>query len=200
MTVTRASRGANLTRLFRTCVRASEAEGATRIAGVGAPYDEWTVLYENDRMVWRERYAAGCFDDSIADRNQIVQSCFNHKRDVLLASTRNGTLTLDSTTDALEYVARLDLDDPDAQRVLAKIRSGLVDGASCSFRVSDEDESIESRTYKKDKRWFYDDTLKRCILYEVGPVTDPAYENTSAGLRARDKIAEYDAFVRSLKG
>ena len=194
MIAQRASRGADCERVFRVKVETRDDEH--RIGGIGAPYDEWTVLWESERTVWREKYARGCFDESIADDD--VQCCFNHKPDQLIASTRNSSLTLNSTKRGLEFESRLDMEDPDSQRVWAKIRSGLVNGASTSFRVRDDDGAIKHEEYKRDGKWYFDDTIKAARLFEVGPVTNPAYENTSSEVR-NQSIRELDAFMRSLK-
>ena len=199
MIATRAKRGERVERLFRADVKTRDDD--KRIGGMGAPYDEWTVLYEGERFVWRERYQRGCFDESIADKDRSIQSCFNHMRDSIIGSTRNDTLTLTSNKEGLDFDVRLDMEDADCMRVFAKVRSGLVNGASTSFRVSDEDGSIKMEAYKKHGKFYSDDTIKRAVLYEVGPVTDPAYENTSSEMRARatEKLREYDAFLRSLR-
>lgn len=201
MIAKRAVRGELTNRLFRAKIDVKD-DDAKRVGGIGAPYGEWTVLYEGERFVWRERYKRGCFDESIEDSEQVQQCCFNHLRHYIIASTRNKTLTLRSESEGLIFEARLDMDDPDSQRVWAKVRSGLVNGASTSFRVSDEDDSIKHEDYKKNGKWHYDDTIKRAILYEVGPVTDPAYENTSSEIRSRAQVRlkEYEDFLKELEG
>jgi hypothetical protein len=75
--------------------------------------------------------------------------------------------------------AEMDRTDPDVQRVVAKIRSGLVRGMSFGFVAGRENQRIEHRTGGVLRRL---SGFKK--LLDVGPVVGPAYSGTDVALRS----------------
>jgi hypothetical protein len=75
--------------------------------------------------------------------------------------------------------ATMNRDDPDVQRVVAKIRTGLVRGMSFGFVAGRDNQKIEHRG---------DGVLRRLSgfkkLLDVGPVVGPAYSGTDVALRS----------------
>lgn len=134
----------------------------------------------------RETDIAGLFDEVIrpgAFRNAIatgqdVALLYNHNPDTVMARTSNGTLVLREDDTGLWFEADLDPRDSDAQRVVAKVERGNVSQGSFAFEATSE-------------RWLYDDRdkpLREILdtnLYDVSPVTYPAYSDTSVHARGR---------------
>lgn len=87
-------------------------------------------------MGWyTERIMAGAFSKTLSEQPD-VQLLINHEG-LPLARTTNGTLDLrEDPDDGLVFDARIDESDPDAQRLAAKISSGLMDQCSFAFRIA----------------------------------------------------------------
>ena len=183
-------------------VRATEgdddAERSIGIKGNGAPYGVWTTLWDSAFSIERERFAAGCFKESLAKGDIDVMSCRDHIRADILGRQSNDTLALIESTDGLHFDVTLNPHDAQAVRIYAQCERRDIKGASCRFRVTE----IESHEYRDDetKRYRYDDTILKATLYEIGPVTDPAYVTTTADVRSRslDFVKEWENFKNSL--
>lgn len=127
---------------------------------------------------FREMIAPGAFDDVLHDD---VRALFNHDPNMILARTKSGTLRLSVDEKGLQY--RFDAPDTTAGRdLMVSLERGDIDQSSFGFRV-DEDEWEERdgeivRTVLKFKR-----------LFDVSPVTIPAYPDTDVAKR------EYRAFM-----
>lgn len=161
--------------------RAAAADGGpTTLIGYAAVFGVETVIGD-----WfREVILPGAFADSIA--NDDVPAQFNHDPNYVLGRTANGTVRLSEDRKGLKYEVDLNADDPDAQRVGAKVARGDVRGSSFAFSVEDDD----------GEEWVRDDPaklplrkIKRAKLYDVAPVTSPAYETTSVSARSLERSA-----------
>lgn len=119
---------------------------------------------------FREIIAPAAFTRALDSPDLSVALLWNHDPDSVMASTRNGTLELEQDRRGLRMWARVNMDDFDAQRVVSKIRSGLVDQMSFAFTVADDgDEWTTDAGYPL--------RVVRDIdaLYDVSAVTYPAY-------------------------
>lgn len=163
-----------------------ENDGGAVIAGVGAVFYDGTARTEFspwDGLV--ERIDAKAFDRALADGDD-VRGLFNHEPDNILGRVAAGTMRLAKQSDGLAY--EIDVpDSPIGKTVREAIRRGDVSGSSFSFIVTDQEFSKEDGT---DVR-----TITGVELWDVGPVTFPAYEATSAGLRTRDGVCGYEEWI-----
>jgi len=98
---------------------------------------------------------------------------------LVLARTKSGTLDIWEEPDGLHYRARLDPADPDSARVYAKIARGNVTQSSFYFQVEKGGERFSSTPDGKPLR-----EILAVKLFDVSPVTFPAYEYTSVEARA----------------
>jgi HK97 family phage prohead protease len=129
---------------------------------------------------FREVLAPGCFTRALESPDLSCHLLWNHDPSTVFASTRNGTLELVQDRKGLRVWARVDMQDPDAQRVVGKVRSGLVDQMSFAFTVSDEGEEWEVRD---GKPWR---TISQVSgLYDASVVTEPAYRATKVEVLER---------------
>ncbi len=108
-----------------------------------------------------------------------VRGLKNHDPGQLLGRTKSGTMRLTSDEEGLGY----DIDLPDTQigRDLAKeIERGDIDGSSFSFTLEPTDGDEWDDSTDPPTR-----TLRNVRdLFDVGPVTYPAYLDTSSSIRA----------------
>lgn len=174
----------------QACRLETRADGGKTAIGYGAVFyregDSGTE-YPLGKGV-AERVDARAFDAAI-QRGDDVRALFNHEPDHLLGRSASGTLRLSVDESGLRY--EIDLPDTQAGRdVATSIERGDLSGSSFSFNVERADWSEENG---RDIR-----TIKSVRLFDVGPVTFPAYAATSAALRSEgddsDAQAERDAW------
>ena len=126
---------------------------------------------------FREVIAPGAFDSVI---NDDVRALFNHDHNFVLGRTKSGTLSLAVDEKGLRY----EITPPDTQTVkdllIEPLRRNDIDQSSFAFSVArggeewDEDEDgVIVRTITKFSR-----------LYDVSPVTFPAYPDAGAAVRS----------------
>jgi len=174
------------------------AEGdAKQISGVAAVYYDGTRNTEfvldpggAGRRKVVERILPGAFDRVIRESNvNDTRALFNHNSDHLLGRRSAGTLKLENTPRGLAYSIPFDESDPDHQRVAAKMKRGDLKGSSFAFTVGDKgmERKIEGEVGVVEIRGVEK-------LYDVGPVTFPAYSGTDAGLRGHDPEQELKKF------
>lgn len=126
---------------------------------------------------FREVIAPGAFADVLA-RGADVRLLYNHDDGAVMARTKSGTLELAEDDLGLRIWARVDMADPDVQRVIPKMMRADVDQMSFAFTV-EEDEWDESGGYPLR-------TIRSVgELFEVSIVPFPAYEATKAGVYER---------------
>ena len=129
-----------------------------------------------------ERIKPGAFTRAIEEADD-VRGLFNHEPSQILGRTKAGTMRLSEAATGLRY----ELDVPDTQigrDVATSIERGDVTGSSFAFSVSAGGSEIR----KEGKITVRE--ITGVDLYDSGPVTYPAYDATTTGLRAVDGIDE----------
>ena len=161
---------------------------ATRISGYAARfYDakDPATQYE----LWSgciERIMPGAFDSAMS-RGDDVRCLFNHNPDNILGRTLSDTCKLSVDKKGLFFECDLP-DSPIGQTVAAAISRGDVSGCSFAFDVLAATWSEEAAD--GNEIWYRDITDVQ--LYDVGPVTYPAYEATDVDMAsARSSFAEF---------
>lgn len=122
----------------------------------------------------------GAFRRAIREK-QDVRALRNHDADNLLGRTTSKTLRIEEDDIGL----KIEVDPPDTtigRDTVESIRRGDLSGMSFAFVVRAE-KWINGEDGQPDLR-----IIKDVDLYDVGPVTYPAYEQTSADLREATEI------------
>jgi len=132
---------------------------------------------ETDLGWFRERIAPGAFSESIGKDD--VRALFNHDENFILGRNKAGTLTMREDERGL-YV---EIDPPDTQvgrDLVTSIERGDISQMSFGFQtIKDSWETEENAA--KDLR-----TLEKVKLWDVSPVTFPAYQETDVAVRSHD--------------
>ena len=137
-----------------------------------------------------ERIMPGAFDRALR-QNQDVAGLFNHDPNMVLGRTSSGTMTLTKDEIGLRY--EIELGDTSVSRdVQEYIRRGDVTGSSFSFTIPPGGDRW-TRTQDEDGKYFEVREVHDVELYDVGPVTFPAYQGTSAAVRSAEDAAEAKA-------
>lgn len=152
--------------------RAEAREGEQRmLAGLAAVFGA-----EADLGWFVETIAPGAFAETIA--NDDIRALFNHNTNFILGRNTAGTLRLKEDDRGLAF----EIDPPDTQigRDLA-ISIERKDITNMSFGFQAIDEKWELMPDKRERR-----TLLRVKLFEISPVTFPAYAETEIAQRSAE--------------
>lgn len=158
----------------------ADDEAANMLTGYAAVFYDGTSATEfelYDDMV--ERIMPGAFDAVLA-AGEDVRGLFNHDPDHMLGRTAAGTMVLRTDNKGLMYAIELG-DTSIAKDVAEHVKRGDVDGSSFAFRVRGQ------RFETKDGIDIREIT-EVGPLFDVGPVTFPAYKATEAGYRDEKEI------------
>lgn len=137
------------------------------IAGYAAVFNTLSV----ELWGFREKIAPGAFAGSLGDD---VRALWNHETGIVLGRTKSGTLRLAEDDVGLA----IEIDPPSsAGNYIETIERGDVDQMSFAFRTLEQ-------TWDEDDDGVLIRTLLKLKLYEVSPVTFPAYPATSVGVRS----------------
>ena len=168
----------NERRAFDGEVRAEPAEGGgTRLVGYAAMFNResepmWTPWGDLVEII-----RDGAFDHAIATE-QDVRALWNHDPAEPLGRTAAGTLKLSVNKTGLRYV--VDLPDTGRARDLVQwVERGDVSGSSFGFRVRPDGEAYEEKGSRVIRE------LTSVDLFDVSPVTYPAYKATDGKLTIR---------------
>lgn len=128
-----------------------------------------------------ERIMPGAFAEAVKGD---VAGLRNHNPDMLLGRTTADppTLMLEEDKTGLRYEI-MPPDSPCGHETVESIRRGDLQGSSFAFNITKET-WVEEKT--KDGFTIEVRQIEEVILYDVGPVTFPAYEASSTGLRSTD--------------
>lgn len=164
------------------------AEAGSVIRGMSAVFyradDPGSEYWLWDDMV--ERLLPGCFDRAISESHD-ARALFNHDSSLLLGRVSSGTCRLAVDDVGLSYEIDADPTDPDHQRVAAKIDRGDVTGSSFAF-IARQVRWTEQKL--DDGSWLMIREILDVDLYDVGPVTWPAYAATTAGRDASERSGQ----------
>jgi HK97 family phage prohead protease len=161
-------------------VRAGEASSD------GMSFTGYAAVFNSpsEPLPFTEVIKEGAFKRSLKSRNEI-KLFMNHNTDVVLGSTRSGTLQL--SEDSRGLLAQAQLPDTQAGRDLSVLmQRGDVSSMSFGFSVPPKGDNWSSDGATRE--------LHQVRLHEVSIVTGfPAYEATTASVRSLDILAQRTA-------
>jgi HK97 family phage prohead protease len=150
----------------------------TKIVGHAAVFDKLS----DSIMGFREKIAPGAFARSIKKKAD-VRALWNHDPNYVLGRTKSKTLKLKEDDVGLA----IEIMPPDTQwanDLVTTIERGDVDQMSFGFVVVKE--SWEENVKKGESTR----TLEEVDLYDVSPVTFPAYPQTDVAVRAKEILEQ----------
>lgn len=160
-------------------IRINESDGGTCIEGHAAVFDSWSETL-GGIFPFKEKVRKGAFAESIGRDD--IRALFNHDPNYVLGRNRAGTLELVEDDVGL----RVRITPPDtswARDITMSIRRGDISQMSIGFVVEDDEWSSKDGIDTRE--------LKKVRLFDVSPVTFPAYTATDVGVRA---MQEYDVY------
>ena len=142
-------------------------ENKMEIEGYGAKFR----VYSEDLGGFTERISEGAFKKTIKEND--IRSLFNHDSNYVLARTKNKSLTLQEDGKGLFFNAKLP-DTTYARDLVANIKAKNITQNSFGFKTVLD-------------KWNKDMTKRELLevrLFDVGPVTFPAYPQTTVSARS----------------
>lgn len=143
---------------------------APMIRGYAAVFDQLS----EELGGFREKIQRGAFAANLAGAD--VRALFNHDPNLVLGRTKSGTLRLQEDIHGL----RIEIDPPDTQAardLMTSMQRGDIDQMSFGFQVIRDH-------WETDPEGKVTRTLLDVRLFDVSPVTYPAYPQTQVGVRS----------------
>jgi len=160
-------------------------KGLKTITGYAAVFNSLS----EDLGGFREKIDREAFAKTI--QNADVRALFNHDKNYVLGRTKSGTLKLSSDEHGLK-IENIPPDTQWARDLLVSIDRGDVNQMSFGFRT------ISDKWEKRDKEDIR--TLLEVELFDISPVTFPAYPDTEVGLRSLENFKKtIDPLIDSQK-
>lgn len=153
-----------------------EEDKPPRLEGYASVFDQETEIFG----MWREKIAPGAFKKTITEHD--IRALWNHNTDLPLGRNKAKTLELAEDKKGLRSV----IHPPDTQAgrdAVTSIKRGDVTQMSIAFQVIKQEWYIP-----EDKKILPLRTIKEMKLFEVSPVTFPAFEQTE--IQARSLMIE----------
>ncbi len=150
---------------------APETDGQEKISGHAAVFNSLS----EDLGGFREIIVPGAFKEALGRSD--IRALLNHDPNFVLGRTKNGTLRLWEDEAGLA----VEIDPPSTQwanDLLVSINRGDISQMSFAFRVADDKwETVDGANLRT--------ILSFDEIFDVSPVTYPAYPETDVALRAR---------------
>lgn len=168
----------------RSSVETRDDEDTPTMFGHFSVFDEWTEIDSWFEGRFMERVARGAFKKTFRENRSGIRALFQHGYDPSIGDKPLGPIDDLREDDVGGYYEVPLLDAAYVrQDVLPGLREGLY-GASFKFRTMREEfaEDVEASAHNPSA--LPERTLKELRVYEFGPVTFPAYEGATAGVRS----------------
>jgi HK97 family phage prohead protease len=173
-------------------LRAADGNSDSRtVRGYAAVFGKRSENLGSEDYQFFEVLESTAFDDVLGDD---VRALFNHDPSQILARSKDGNGTLRIGTDATGLWYEFDAPQTRAgDDLLESIRRGDVDQSSFGFSVSRDGQKWEE-TGTPDGKTVVQRTISRVKrLFDVSPVTYPAYPDATVALRSLDEFRKENA-------
>lgn len=169
-------------------IRNDNDDDGRTMFGHFALFDVWTEIngWEGNFL---ERIAPGAAAKTIQERGDRYKVLFNHGFDPQIGDKPLGKSAMIREDDTGVYHEVPFARTSYADDILELIRSGAIDGQSFMFSVTRDEWDDEPDPSDHNPKGLPERTIREFKLFEAGPVTFPAYEATTTGIRSRDAYA-----------
>lgn len=164
-------------------LRLGNFEGGNFIEGHAAVFDSWSETI-GGIFPFKEKVRRGAFESSIMSDD--IRALFNHDPNYVLGRNKAGTLELREDDQGL-LVRIIPPDTSWARDLKTSIERGDITQMSFGFLVEEDNWYTENSIDVRE--------LVRVKLFDVSPVTFPAYTATDVGIRGMERYEE----IRNIK-
>lgn len=158
-----------------------------KLKGYAIRYEELSQVNEDSLGKWATKIKNGAFSDTV---NKKVDVFLEHDHSKLLASTKNGSLSLTEDNQGIRF--EFSLGDSSLQRdVFNLVQQGLYNAMSFGVEITESEWVTETHDGEEiDVR-----LLKAGNVFEISVVNNPAFETTNLMVASNDDLARED-FVK----
>lgn len=176
-------------------MRAAGDDGKT-LVGYPIVFDVWTEIggWEGNFL---ESLSPTCVTKTLAERSGSVRCLWNHGFDPSIGDKPLGKPAIMKPDGRGLWTETPFIDRPYADDIRELVRTGTIDGMSFRFSVIKETWNDDPGTSDRNPKGIPERTIDELRLFEFGPVTFPAYEATTAGVRA---LPAYEAYRAAVAG
>jgi|GEM_PF-3526630 len=185
----------NIIRAYRPGVglRAADAGGMPTLFGHFAVFNRFTEIDSWFEGHFMEQIARGAFKKTFREKTPKV--LFQHGQDPQIGDKPLGTMeSLSEDATGAAYEVQL-LDTAYVRELVPGLEAGLY-GASFRFKVMREEIVEEPGVSEQNPNGIPERTIKEAQVMEFGPVTFPAYDDATAGVRSLTDRFLFDALER----
>lgn len=171
-------------RYINAAIELRETDAEPVVSGYAARFNELS----EELWGFREMIRPGAFSEALQGSD--IRALFNHDPSQIVARTKNNTLRVWEDEHGLLYEFTPNMKTTAGRDLVEHLRRGDIDQSSFAFSMEggveewDDSGDMPVRILKKIGR-----------LYDVSPVTYPAYPSTSVGLRSAEEI--YKAYMKT---
>lgn len=163
-------------------VRAAAENEKPRIRGYAAKFNVESENLGSESYQFREIIEPGAFSDVL---NDDVRALLNHDPNFILARSKAGEGTLRIGQDDVGLWYEFEAPDTQAGRdLMESIRRGDIDQSSFSFTVQRDGQKWEEKQEGEGPTFIKRTIMKVARLFDVSPVTYPAYPDATVALRS----------------
>jgi HK97 family phage prohead protease len=151
-----------------------EANKPPKLVGYASVFNQEAEIFG----LWREKVAPGAFKRTIAQAD--IRALWNHNTDLVLGRNKANPPTLSLKED--DHGLKVEIIPPDTQAgrdAVTSIKRGDVSQMSISFQIVKQEWFTPD-----DKKVLPLRTISEMKLFEVSPVTFPAFEQTTISARS----------------
>jgi HK97 family phage prohead protease len=170
---------------------AADTEEPKTVFGYAAKFDTPSENLGSEMYQIREIIKPGAFDDVL---NDDVRALFNHESSAILARSKNGKGSLRLGVDEVGLFYEFEAPDTQVGRdLVTSLKRGDVDQSSFSFTVAKSDQEWAS-TQEGEGPEIHTRTIHKVTrLFDVSPVTYPAYPDATVALRSLEDFQKQTA-------
>lgn len=165
-------------------LRAAATDEPQKVFGYAAKFNSRSENLGGDNYQFFEIIEPGAFDDVL---NDDVRALLNHESSAILARSKAGKGSLKIGTDDTGLWYEFEAPDTQIGRdLITSIQRGDIDQSSFSFTVRAEGQKWVETKDGDGPTVFTRTISKISRLYDVSPVTYPAYPDATVALRSLD--------------
>lgn len=158
-------------------------EEAGIIIGHASVFNSWSETL-GSIFPFKEIVRKGAFEESIGKDD--IRALFNHDPNYVLGRNKAGTLELEE--DDIGLLVKITPPNTSwAKDLVMSIRRGDISQMSIGFIVEDDSWGTKDGVDIRE--------IKKVQLFDVSPVTFPAYQETDVGVRAMEEYKEYKSKI-----
>ena len=163
-----------------------EGVSGQTVFGYAAKFNAMSNNLGSESCQFFEIIQPGTFDSVL---NDDVRALFNHESELILARSKAGKGTLKIGVDSIGLWYEFEAPDTQAGRdLLVSLKRGDIDQSSFSFTVAKDGQSFVEQQDGDGPTILTRTITKVSRLYDVSPVTYPAYEDTEVDSRSIEAI------------